>query len=371
MKKLIMPVILAVCLAGALSPVTVCAQDTGTLSLLPAISVFGFQTPSYHPSDPVVATGIPLLVKMEYGKIEGESNLDTIEEFYTAYYFSPLKIDSVEAVLPKDGKRFPLVLYTMWKMKAAGVMFSTMDPELKKKTLANYDQIEKTILTKGGVSVAEAEAYYKTAVAAEVDRVVAEQFSRVHFRTTDKKYDVTLQKTGEGYVVNFDDALGHVNTYSVKSLSELSKYGFTAKQIEDCRINSGNIPVVVYSTPAYPQDERNPMKVVARLIKDFLIAPDETRFNTLASLSLIYARYSKDHPVYATTRSSFGNSLVSLSSMLGSSYQDRVNQMAMGQIPVAFLPPTSPKDLAWFMFPIASGNGGILFRVPTADGWLR
>jgi hypothetical protein len=262
-------------------------------------------------------------------------------------------------------------LCLVFQMRKVGLMFSSLPT--RDKDMVSCDLALKRLIKNEGLDPVAVESRYKTAVAAEVDRVVSEEFAKVWFMTSDKKYNVILTLKGSGYEVSYNgfDASGTYRTYTVSSLTEMSKYGFTAKQIEDCRINAGNIPVVVYSNPAYPQDERNPMKVVARLIKDFLIAPDETKLNTIASLSIMYFRYRKDHPVYTTANSAMESALLALSPMLGRSIGQRVDAMFSSKIPVAFLPPTSPKDLAWFMFPIASGNGGILFRVPTADGWLR
>lgn len=368
MKKPIGIRILALAwLAAAVLPVTLGAQgtDTGGLSPLLSISLVGIKPYTRLDDGYDLLAGIDA---SEIAAIEGSSDLiDSDLEAVLLVdrrrdvainYMSAESIKAIDAFLGTPGAERDRKLYAIIRMKAASIQFSSMDPSLKKKTLANYELMMKSIIAKGNITASEAESFYKTAVTAEVDRVVGEEFSKVSFMTTDNSkgmdatFSVILNKKGTGYAVSYRCG-GDWQTVSVTSLSELSKYGFTPKQIEDCTLQANNIPILIYSNLTYPQDERNPMKVVARLIKDFLLAPDETKFNTLASLSLIYWLYSKYHPVYETTDRAFGHSLGALSPMLVSSYVDRVNQMAMGKVSVAFYP--EPKALGTYLFPVGDG----------------
>lgn len=83
---------------------------------------YGFREGVYNSGDSANCK-FNLLTQSTYGKIEEGASIDTAEEFLTAAYYSPIKIEyKAQAVIDKElpkGKEGALKLTTMWLKKCA------------------------------------------------------------------------------------------------------------------------------------------------------------------------------------------------------------------------------------------------------------
>jgi len=109
------------------------------------------------------------MAEMDYGEIEKKANIDTPEEFLTATYFSPIKIDrtketQINMILPRN-KEGALKLCAMWLKKRAENLIDIHDkkPEVKDYT-QNYSEVIEKIIRKTGISNSDVNIFFAKAI---------------------------------------------------------------------------------------------------------------------------------------------------------------------------------------------------------------
>ena len=151
MKKIIIT-ILCICLADI--PLMAEIRLMNTTNVL---KNYGFKDGEFRlGEDPIYK--LPFKARVEYGKIEEEASVDTQEEFLTAAYYSPIKIEykaqaAIDKELPK-GREGALRLGAMWLIKLAE----------KPENGLQYKKAIDMICAQSNVTRAEIDKYYAEAI---------------------------------------------------------------------------------------------------------------------------------------------------------------------------------------------------------------
>ena len=113
------------------------------------------------------------MAEMDYGEIEKKANIDTPEEFLTATYFSPIKIDrtketQINMILPRN-KEGALKLCAMWLKKRAENLSKVYSGKTDEKDYStNYLQVVSKIMDKANISKSEVADYFAKAIESEI-----------------------------------------------------------------------------------------------------------------------------------------------------------------------------------------------------------
>jgi hypothetical protein len=309
------------------------------------------------PSSVSTKNWVQLSIKSkDIAAIEGKDNiLDSDEEKLTALVLNPEAItvfpadaiSYVNASLPETEKY--KILYTMWRTKADAIQFSSMDLTEKKKLLGEdltgntsgqYYIIKKSILDKGKISVAEADTYYEAAkakLAADAPKFLDKELSTVTFTAIDGVNRVTILAKGTVYDVTYGNSSVGYTTKTVKSFDELSKYGFTPTQIQDCKYNAQNIPLI-----SLLADEKGKKIYTALqdLTVEHILRPTQNSFDNLvaAQQSLIEKAVYENKEFFSACLTSFVVALRQINPILGNSVGDLANTKALRREAIVFNP---------------------------------
>jgi hypothetical protein len=139
------------------------AGDVRLMNVNNVLRNYGFENGVFNSVGKPVKKIDPM-TEIEYGSIEDKSNIDTPEEFITAVYYSPIKIDqkaqaAIDRELPK-GKTGALRLAAMWYFKIAEY------PENREKYMSAINLVLKMAKEKHQVSVtlSDARKFYEEAI---------------------------------------------------------------------------------------------------------------------------------------------------------------------------------------------------------------
>jgi hypothetical protein len=163
---------------GLLLPALLFAEGDGHTGL-PSLSLFGFTGNKYDPSSDIIIDTIPVEVEEKFGIIEDDPTLN-VREFYTAYLYSPIKIEKVEKVMPKDSPQFSKELYLAWKMASQAMNHVGFNsPAAKQDQMLRYATIQHDLLMKAKMSDTEGLALFNATVPSELARMLRDELNKV------------------------------------------------------------------------------------------------------------------------------------------------------------------------------------------------
>jgi hypothetical protein len=293
MRKLFFTAVL-LCALSVILPATLAADENPRMiNIQPVIKAYGFQNGKFSAGSSIIEE-LPFEVQENVGSIEGDEIIDTPEEFVTAAWLSPVKIEvkdpNAMAVINKElppGKEGALKLCSMWMEKRAVMRISLPEDSSKKEKMAKYDAIINTLMQRQGITENELKAYYLLAIINAMATVVRDVYNTTDYTTKDKKFRLNIKRLIDGYEIAINDA----EVVTIKDYAELSKYGLNSAQINE--IKSLQFPVDAMTLGQY--------KLLVTTFTDFLIdffvdyPNNTTDFKLLAAIPYLYVKHRRDN----------------------------------------------------------------------------
>jgi len=218
------------------------------------------------------------------GETDMDCYVDTPEEFLTANYLSPVKIEIkdinalkvINQELP-EGAEGAIKLACLWKKRVAEVKFNLSIPEDKKKQqLANYELIQKTLREKAGVTIAQVDKYFAEAIRSEIEDYIADEFNLVNIVADGNAF--AIRRCKDGFLVQ--DTISDYKVAAIYNVADAKKtlqaQGFSAKAIEKI------VPIIV--TDLIPRIPNRTFEIMVKGLTEFYAEPTQGKLNEITQM---------------------------------------------------------------------------------------